>query len=354
MSAGWKSAVRGWAHRTVRRAWRRRGPLALALYPLHLVHRAWRALDAIGARLRPRASEKLAVPVVVVGNLTVGGTGKTPLVIELVAALRTRGWNPGVVSRGFGGHTEHPAMVSADSDPALCGDEPLLIHFLADVPVAVAADRVAAAQLLLARHAHCDVLIADDGLQHRRLARDLEIALIDSDGLGNGWLLPAGPLRDPPERLRSVDAVVLHGAPPPVRIYSPFFRMWSGVDAITSLGDPARHSTLAELAREQQQRGLRLLAICAIGSPERYFAQLRERGLRFTARALPDHDRIEAAMLPAERFDRVLITAKDAVKCHRDAGLAADPRLWVVPLQCRIDPGLADFVAARLAAMKDR
>jgi tetraacyldisaccharide 4'-kinase len=354
MSAAWKRTVRAWAHRVVRRAWQRRGLLALSLYPLHLAHRLWRGLRALGERLRPRATPRLPVPVIVIGNLTVGGTGKTPLVIELVAALRARGWSPGVISRGFGGRSQHSSMVGAGSDPALCGDEPLLIHCVAGVPVAVGADRIAAAQLLLANHARCDVLIADDGLQHRRLGRDVEIALIDSRGLGNGWLLPAGPLRDPPERLKTVDAVVLHGTVPPVRIHSPFYRMWTGVDAITSLDHPTRRSTLAELAKEQQRSGLRLLAICAIGSPERYFAQLREQGLRFKARALPDHDTIDATMLPRERFDRVLMTAKDAVKCHRDASLASDPRLWVVPLQCRIDPGLVELLAARLRTWTDR
>jgi tetraacyldisaccharide 4'-kinase len=350
MSLGLKTAVRSWAHQRVRRAWQRRGVLALLLYPLHLVHRCWRGLRAIGYRLGMAAPVQLPVPVIVIGNLTAGGTGKTPLVIELVTALRARGWSPGVISRGFGGRTGHAALVEGDTDAKVCGDEPLLIRYATGVPVAVGPDRIAAARLLLARHAQCNLLIADDGLQHRRLARDVELAVLNSAGLGNGWLLPAGPLRDPPERLQSVDAVVLHGPVPRVRIYTPFYRMFTSVHEAASLSLPARHISLVELAREQQEQKLRLLALCAIGSPERFFSQLREYGLRFDARALPDHDTIDASMVPADRYDRILMTQKDAVKCHQDARLGRDPRIWVVALHCQLDPGLVEFLLARLGA----
>jgi tetraacyldisaccharide 4'-kinase len=345
------TALRGWAHRRVRRAWQRRGLLALLLYPLHGLHRLWRGLRALGARLRADPAVHLPVPVIVVGNLTVGGTGKTPLVIELVRALRARGWTPGVVARGYGGRAGYATLVEGDSDAALCGDEPLLIRHVTGAPVAVGADRVAAARLLLARHAQCDLLIADDGLQHRRLGRDIELALIGAEGLGNGLLLPAGPLRDPPERLQSVDAVVLHGHVPVVRIYSPFYRMVTSVSDAVSLAPPECRVPLADLAREQQAHKLRLLALCAIGAPERFFGQLHAAGLRFDARALPDHDAIEPAMLPQGRYDRVLMTQKDAVKCRRDGQLARDPRIWVVPLHCRLDPGLVDFLETRLRAL---
>jgi tetraacyldisaccharide 4'-kinase len=350
MSLGLTTAVRGWAHQRVRRAWQRRGALALALYPLHLLHRAWRGLRTLAYRMGANPPVHLPVPVIVVGNLTVGGTGKTPLVIELVAALRQRGWSPGVVSRGFGGRSTHATLVEGDVDARQCGDEPLLIRYLSGAPVAVGPDRVAAARLLLARYAQINVLIADDGLQHRRLGRNLEIAILNGAGTGNGWLLPVGPLRDPPGRLRSVDAVVLHGAVPAVRIYTPFYRMYTSVTEATSLRPPTQRIGLAELALEQQAQKLRLLAICAIGSPERFFAQLREYGLQFDRRALPDHDSIDATMLPAQRYDRILMTEKDAVKCHRDARLGQDPRIWVVPLHCQLDPGLVEFILARLGA----
>lgn len=348
MSASLSTAMRSWAHRRVRRAWQHRGLLACLLLPLHLAHRAWRGARALAYRVGYRNPVRLPVPVIVVGNLTVGGTGKTPLVIELVQALRARGWSPGVVSSGFGGRAEGPVMVEAGADPAVCGDEPLLIQHVTRCPVVIGRDRIAAAQLLLASHAGCDLIIADDGLQHRRLARDMEIVVVNGNGVGNGWLLPAGPLRDPPERLQHVDAVVLHGVVPPVRIHSPFFRMQTSLQDAVRMSAPAQQVSLDALAREQREHKLRLLALCAIGNPERFFAMLREHGLECDTIALPDHDTITAALVPLERYDRVLMTEKDAVKCYRDAQLGRDERIWVVPLHSDLDVGLIDFLATRL------
>ncbi len=348
MSVGIVTALRGWLHRDVRRAWERRGVLARLMYPLLLLHWLWRGLRA-AARFVTRARPvRLPVPVIVVGNLTVGGTGKTPLVVETVNALRKRGWSPGIVSRGFGGHARLPLLVDTAADPAQCGDEPLLMRIVTGVPVAVGRDRVAAARLLLATNPGCNVLVADDGLQHWKLGRDIELAILNSAGLGNGWLLPAGPMRDPPERLQTVDAVVLHGIVPPVRIHTPFYRMRTSVHHAVCLAQPERQLPLSDLAAEQQARKLRLLALCAIGSPERYFAMLREQGLRCDTVALPDHAPIDARMLAGSRHDRILVTEKDAVKCHRDAQLRHDQRIWVVPLDADIDAALFDFVAARL------
>jgi len=348
MGIGMRTALRSWMHRGVRRAWQRRGLLAHLLLPLQLLHRVARALRALRYGLGLARPVRLPVPVIVVGNLLVGGTGKTPLVIELVRALRARGWSPGVVSGGYGGQSRLPLLVDNGTDPAQCGDEPLLIRYVTGVPVAVGRDRIGAARLLLSTHASCNVLIADDGLQHRRLARDIEVVLLNGEGVGNGWLLPAGPLRDPPGRLRTVDAIVLHGMVPPVRIYSPFYRLHTGIREATCMAVPARQLPLAELARQQQERPLRSLALCAIGTPERFFTQLREHGLHFDALALPDHDTITADMLPPGRYERVFITEKDAVKCHRDPRLSHDERIWVVPLHARLEPGLIDFLATRL------
>lgn len=353
MSIGLKTALRSWAHRFVQRTWQRRGLVACLLYPLHLLHRIWRGVRALAWRLGLARPVKLPVPVIVIGNLRVGGTGKTPLVIEIVRALRARGWSPGVISRGYGGRSQQPTLVNPASDAAQCGDEPLLIRQLAGCPVAVGQDRVAAARLLLSLHASCNVLISDDGLQHRRLGRDLEIALLDDAGIGNGWLLPAGPLRDPPQRLRRVDAVVLHGLVPPVRIYSPFYRMQTSIEDATCLAPPARRMPLSEMAGEQSASKLRVLALCAIGNPQRFFAQLREHGLHFQALALPDHDRITAKMISWGRYDRVLITEKDAVKCQADTRLGRDERIWVVPLRTTLDASLLDFISARLGRETD-
>jgi tetraacyldisaccharide 4'-kinase len=348
MIGGMGMTLRAWTHRRLRHAWQRRGLLALLFLPFLWLHIVWRGLRAVGWRLGIASPVRLPVPVVVVGNLSVGGTGKTPLVIEIVQALRARGWSPGVVSRGYGGRSDQPTLVDPGSDPAQCGDEPILIRCLTGAPVVVGRDRVAAARLLLSIHKSCNLIIADDGLQHRRLGRDLEIAILNPAGIGNGLLLPAGPLRDPPERLRKVDAVVLHGHVPPVRIYSPFYRMHTSVQETVSMNAPVRRMALVDLAREQRERKLRLLAMCAIGAPERFFSMLRTEGLACDEVALPDHDRIQASMLPPGRYDRVLLTEKDAVKCHKDSRLGHDDRIWVVPLHCQLDGGLIDFIAARL------
>ncbi len=348
MSLGLGVALRSWAHRRVRRAWQRRGVLAYLMLPLHLLHRGWRGVRSVGRHLGLARPVQLPVPVIVIGNLSVGGTGKTPLVIALLRQLQARGWSPGVVASGFGGQAEGPLLVEAGGDPALCGDEPLLIRHASGCPVAVGRDRIAAAQLLLASNARCDLLLADDGLQHRRLGRDLEIVVVNAAGVGNGLLLPAGPLRDPPERLQHVDAVVLHGIVPPVRIHSPFFRMQTRVQEAVNLVAPERRIALAALAAEQRASKLRLLALCAIGSPERFFAMLREQGLQCDTRALPDHAKIDADIVPRGRYDRVLVTEKDAVKCRRDAQLAQDDRIWVVPLHTELDTALVEFLTARL------
>ncbi len=353
MSLGLRTGLRSWAHRRVRRAWCHRGLLARVLYPLHLAHRFGRGLRTAAHALGYARPVRLPVPVIVVGNLSVGGTGKTPLVIDLVRGLRARGYSPGIVSRGFGGGAKVATLVESTSDPAQCGDEPLLIRYVSGAPVAIGRDRVAAARLLLASHPACNVLIADDGLQHRRLGRDLEIVLLDALGIGNGLLLPAGPLRDPPQRLMGVDAVVLHGIVPPVRIHSPFFRMQSAVREAVNMASGARRTTLQDLAQEQRERKLRLLAVCAIGAPERYFAMLRGQGLQFDELALADHATIEAAMLPAGAYDRILITEKDAVKCYRNPRLRGDERIWVVPLVAQVDAALLDFVTLRIQERAD-
>jgi tetraacyldisaccharide 4'-kinase len=338
----------------VPRIWAGHGPVALLLYPLTLIHRLYRGLRAIGWRLGLTAPQTLTVPVVVVGNLNVGGSGKTPLVIHLVHALREAGYHPGVIARGYGGSSKTGQLVGADSDPLICGDEPLLIHFLTRAPVAVGADRVAVARHLLQHHPECDLILADDGLQHRRLHRDLEIALLNEAGLGNRWLLPAGPLRDPLSRLKQVDAVVLNGVVDPIRIHSPFFRMQTHMQGLTRLAPSADHSTLAELAQRQSSGPLRILAVCAIGNPDRFFQGLRDHGLTIDTKALPDHDPIQPTDLrSAGPGDLILITEKDAVKCARDDQLSVDPRIWVVSLGCQVDPGLLTFITDRLKGISD-
>jgi tetraacyldisaccharide 4'-kinase len=214
--------------------------------------------------------------------------------------------------------------------------------------VAIGSHRVAAARHLLRAHSDCDVIVADDGLQHLRLARDMEIALVDERGLGNGWLLPAGPLREPASRLEHVDAVVLRGAPT-VTWGTPSFEMQTRLaDDVHRLGDRAHTMPLAELARRQSAGSLSVTAAAGIGVPERFFVMLRAAGLSFEPLPLPDHHDFRDNPFARLRTHLVLITEKDAVKCERIEPLRKDPRIWVVPLAATIEERLIDLVVARL------
>lgn len=317
--------------------WDRRGPAALALLPLALLFRAvvWvrHLLHAWGWRRVVR----LPVPVVVVGNITVGGTGKTPLVIALANALAVRGLHPGIVTRGYGGSARGIGAVVPDSDPERVGDEPLLLARRAGCPVWRGADRVAAATALLAAHPECDCLISDDGLQHLRLARDVEIAVVDgARGLGNGLPLPAGPLREPPARLRAVDAVVINGAGA------------TGLPPGTTL--TLEGSRLVNLASGDKVlpleawRGHRVHAVAGIGHPRRFFDQLRAAGLQVVEHPFPDHHPFTAGDLVFDTALPVVMTEKDAVKCAR----FAREEWWCLPVEARLDPAFFDMVGARL------
>lgn len=281
-------------------------------------------------RLGVLRSVRLPVPVIVVGNLTAGGTGKTPLTLALVEALRQRGWHPGVVSRGYGGSQREPALLGERPEPAVFGDEPCLIR-AAGAPVAVGRDRPAAAALLI--EAGCDVVIADDGLQHYRLARDVEICVIDgARRFGNGRLLPAGPLREPLSRLQRVDFRVANGSAAPGEFAMRLAggRMVSLVD-----GDERALSSLA---------GARVAAVAAIGHPGRFFDSLREQGVDVEARAFPDHHAFTAPDLDFAGSRPLLMTDKDAIKCMR----FARPGWWRVPVRAELPEAFLDCLERRL------
>ena len=286
------------------------------------------------------SSHKLPVPVIIVGNIFIGGTGKTPLTIWLAAALKDAGFVPGIISRGHGGAGSAPRLVTLDALASEVGDEPLLIARRSGCPVMVGRDRPAAGRALLEQCPQVNVIISDDGLQHYALQRDIEIILFDGRGGGNGWLLPAGPLREPLSRRR--DFTVVNGTQSAVGDLNGalFFMRLAAVNA-EQLIDRGHSQPL------QQFKGKRLVAAAGIGNPSRFFATLRTAGLDFAELPLPDHhDFLDApfAQLDAEI---ILITEKDAVKCGQIENLKHDPRLWVVPVTAQLDAALAEQIVEK-------
>ncbi len=267
-------------------------------------------------------STRLPVPVIIVGNITVGGTGKTPLVIWLADYLQQQGYKPGIISRGYGGtEQDKPVLVSESSPVTAVGDEPLLIARKTMSPVAVCTRRVDAAKYLIDDF-HCDVIISDDGLQHYALQRDIEIAVIDGlRRFGNGYCLPAGPLREPVERLREVNLVVVNGQAEQDFEYSMHF---IGTEAV-NLAD----NTVRPLSAFSQCH-----AVAGIGNPERFFQLLEQQGIKFTAHAFPDHYNFTAADLDFKDEYPVLMTEKDAVKCRS----FATENYWSVPIRAEPEP----------------
>jgi len=321
--------------------WRRRSLAAIALLPLAAVFAVLAGLRRALYRLGVLRSERLPVPVIVVGNIAVGGSGKTPVVAWLVARLREAGFSPGIVSRGYGGEVTDVALVPADGEAARFGDEPVLLARLTGCPLAVGADRPAAARALLAAHPGCNVIVCDDGLQHYRLARDVEVAVVDEDTLGNRWRLPAGPLREGVERLREVDVVLAHGAISPVLVRRlgdvPVFGMALAGDVFRSL-DGRETRPAADF------RGRRVHAVAGIGRPERFFAQLAGMGIEVVPHAFPDHHRFTPSDLAFAPGEASVMTSKDAVKC----AAFALPDTWEFPVTARIAAGAAERILERL------
>ncbi|WP_245200463.1 tetraacyldisaccharide 4'-kinase [Herbaspirillum sp. LeCh32-8] len=334
------------AEAVLTRAWQRRGPLACALWPLSLLFGALAALRRALFALGVKQAERLPVPVVVVGNVFVGGTGKTPFSIWLIEALRAAGFTPGVVSRGYGGEQD-VAEVRADSAAARVGDEPLLIVQRTGVPLVVGRRRVQAGRALLAAHPEVNVVISDDGLQHYALARDVEIVLSDARGNGNGWLLPAGPLREPASRRRDFSVANLPaGSTAPQGVHA--MRLEAGL--AVQLAPPSAQRALASMGEGGGggEEGVRIAAVAGIGNPGRFFATLRSAGLAFAEHPLPDHYDFAANPFAGLAADVILITEKDAVKCRAIEAIRNDPRIWVVPVSARIEGALAEHIVEKL------
>ncbi len=283
-------------------------------------------------------SHRIPLPVIVVGNITAGGTGKTPLVAWLVIHLRERGYTPGIVARGYGGRARSwPQQVRPDSDPGIVGDEAVLLAQLTGCPMAVAPDRVAAAMALV-KHSDCDVLISDDGLQHYAMQRDIEIAVIDGvRRFGTGFMMPAGPLREPVSRLREVDLVVVNGLGGTGE-----FPMKLKAGVLHNLRDDGNTCTLEEF------RNRKVHAVAGIGNPERFFMSLRPQLRQLETHAFPDHHRFRQSDLLFDDDAPVLMTAKDAVKCRR----FASGREWYLPVHAELTTDFRmrlDELLARLA-----
>jgi tetraacyldisaccharide 4'-kinase len=301
------------------------------LVPLSLTYGALAGLRRYLYAKRWRRTTRISSPVIVIGNLSVGGTGKTPLVCWLVSRLTELGMRPGVVTRGYGGSSRTARLIGAADDPDIVGDEPILLARRTGTPVAIGRDRPAASRLLVA--AGCDVVVSDDGLQHYALVRDCEIVVIDGDRrFGNGWLLPAGPLREPPGRLAGADAVVVNGGR--VMVDGALSMRLEAKNAVGVAGGAVK--ALSEFA------GQCVHAVAGIGNPERFFNMLRSHGIEVVGHSLPDHARLKAVDISFDDQRPVLMTEKDAVKCAALAG----PRHWYVPVT-------ATFPGAEAKALLD-
>lgn len=334
-----RAEFESWLHNQ----WSVRRTLAWLLSPLSLIY-----LSIVKSRARNADPVKLPVPVVVVGNIYVGGTGKTPVTIELVKALKAMGYHPGVISRGFGRKNSLPQIVTADSPAHLVGDEPLLIAQQTKVPAAVSRDRAAAGLLLLKEHPEINVIVSDDGLQHLRLARDIELAVVGARGIGNGWVLPAGPLREPPSRLDSVDAIVLNATTDTIASRTPRFAATSQIGMAHRLCDGCSIH-IDDLADRINKSHAKVLAAAGIASPERFFAMLRAHDINCSELKLGDHFSYDSNPFAKWSGEYIVVTGKDAVKCRQKPELSQDPRIWTVDLEMHLDPYLIELVLNKLA-----
>lgn len=310
--------------------------------PLRLLAPLYQNLAQWRRHRLQRQAANLPLPVVIVGNITLGGTGKTPFVIWLAEHMQRWGWRPGIISRGYGGVSGHyPLQVEADTPAERCGDEPALLRQRLSCPIAVAPDRRAAAQYLIDR-CDIDILIADDGLQHYRLPRALEFCVVDGRrGLGNGWVLPAGPLREPARRLLEVDHVVVNG---------PGWRFDGGHGIAMSLAlDDARELGSGQRVDLTAFHGRRVHAFAGVGHPARFFDALSARGLEVEPHPRPDHYRYGAADFAGLDDAPVLMTEKDAVKC----ATLARSRMFAVPARAVLAPPDEERVRKSLMTLRE-
>lgn len=309
--------------------WYNKGFITLILSPVSWLYCLIAIIRRFAYRNNLLKTHNLPVPVIIVGNITAGGTGKTPMVTWLVQMLREHGYKPGIVSRGYGGEASHwPQQVRVDSDPRMVGDEALLLARRCKCPMAVGPPRVEASQALL-KHTDCDIIVADDGLQHYALGRNVEIAVIDGvRRFGNGKCLPAGPLREPRNRMQSIDIAVTNGVPGPRE-----YRMTLKPGLVQNLASSEKH-TLDSFT------GKIVHAIAAIGNPDRFFDQLEEHGIEVIRHPFPDHYLFKGEDIIFEDDLPVFMTEKDAVKCAD----ISDKRHWFVPVDAELDDRIIPLI----------
>jgi tetraacyldisaccharide 4'-kinase len=321
----------------IEKSWYSKSGLTTALLPL-----SWLFCFAIQVRrllyfLKILKTTKLKVPVIVVGNITVGGTGKTPLVIELANILKEQGYRPAIISRGYGGKARTwPQQVRWDGDPTMVGDEAILIARRTLCPMAVGPDRVASAQALL-KYTDCNIILSDDGLQHYALERDIEIAVIDGiRRYGNEKCLPAGPLREPIKRLEKVDFKVTNGVAGPDE-----FAMTYRAQQLRRADDPAVTLNLSSLENQTVH------AIAGIGNPQRFFDQLKRCNLDIVEHAFPDHYAFVKEDLDFGEIQPIVITEKDAVKCQR----FYLHNVWYQPIKAILDTQFIEELLIKIEAL---
>ncbi|HEY7987317.1 MAG TPA: tetraacyldisaccharide 4'-kinase [Methylophilaceae bacterium] len=324
----------------LQKQWYRISIWHIFLWPVSIIFGLILAIRRLCYGLKLFKATRLPVPVIVVGNLTVGGTGKTPLVIWLAQFLRTQGYTPCVISRGYGGSAPEPQAVSSATDPSLVGDEAVLLARRLRCPVWVGADRVAVARALLSARPDCNVILSDDGMQHYRLQRDIEIAVVDGHRrFGNGLLLPAGPMREPQARLQCVDAVVINGG----ETHADEYAMQLTGNDFYNLQD------LTSSVPASYFLGKKVHAVAGIGHPARFFNHLRKLGLQIEEHAFPDHHPYQPRDLQFEQAEAILMTEKDAVKCTN----FNIPNIWFLPVTGGLPSAFGDRILQQLKAIEN-
>jgi len=318
-------------------AWYKEMYISSALMPISMLYVDAMRFRSFLYRTGFKKKTKLAVPVIIVGNITVGGTGKTPLILWMARFLKQQGYKPGIISRGYGGSAEQwPQWVDSQSSPELVGDEPVLMANRSGCPIVVGPERAKAGQMLLDKTS-CDIILSDDGLQHYALERDIEIAVIDGQRrFGNGYALPCGPLREPIERLQSVDLVVVNGE---VEEENEF--------AMSMQGEVAVNLLTKEEKLLSDFNWLPSHALAGIGNPKRFFDLLEQKKISIEKHAFPDHHKFTAADIVFNDDKPVLMTEKDAVKCFD----FASEQHWFVPVKAKLEQ---QFIDKLLTLIKEK